>query len=125
ERLHGVALAITLEHERPGLVVPLDGVEVEELRELSFRVVREAHLLVGQRLRRDGQPPDAARSSATCSLTPASSSSMTCASGTMLSTPWPRRTTSINMSSVRTSTELVPSSTRLAVAQSSPRSSRR
>ncbi len=93
ERLRRVALAVALEHERARLVLPVDRVEVEQLRELSFGVVREADLLMGQRLRRDGQPPDAARgseavrSSATCSRTSASSSSIMCASGTMLSTP--------------------------------------
>src|SRR6185312_15967240 len=75
-------------------------VEVEQLRELSFGVVREADLLVRQRLRGNDQPPSATRSSATCSRTPALSSSITCASGTMLSTPWPRRTRSMSMSSV-------------------------
>ena len=55
ERLLRVAVTVGLEHERARLVLPLDGVEVEELRELPFGVVRETHEFVRQL--RDGQPP--------------------------------------------------------------------
>src|SRR5207302_1190362 len=46
ERLHGLAVAVTFQRERARLVLPLDAVEVEELRELPLRVVRESDLVV-------------------------------------------------------------------------------
>ena len=51
EGLDGIALAVALENERTGLVLPRDAVEVEELGELALGVVREARVLV--RLRAD------------------------------------------------------------------------
>jgi hypothetical protein len=51
EGLDGIALAVALENERTGLVLPRDAVEVEELRELPLGVVREARVFV--RLRAD------------------------------------------------------------------------
>ena len=59
ERLRRVAVAVGFEHERARLVLPVDGVEVEELRELPFGVVREPHLLVRQRSEMS-QPPGCA-----------------------------------------------------------------
>jgi len=45
-----VAVAVLLERERARLVLPDDAVEVEELGELPLRVVREADLLVRERV---------------------------------------------------------------------------
>jgi hypothetical protein len=54
ESLRRVAVAVVFERERARLVVPRNRVEVEQLRELSLGVVREADLLVRERLlRRD------------------------------------------------------------------------
>jgi hypothetical protein len=47
ERLGRAALVVVLEGERPGLVLPRDVVEVEELGELPLRVVGEADVLMG------------------------------------------------------------------------------
>ena len=57
ERLRGPAVAIPLERERARLVLPRDGVEVEQLRELPLRVVREADGLVRKLLGVDGRAP--------------------------------------------------------------------
>ena len=54
--MRGIAVTIPFEHERLRLVLPFDGVEVEELGELPFRVVRKAHLLVRELLG-DGSAP--------------------------------------------------------------------
>ena len=142
ERLHRVAVAVTLERERARLVVPLDAVEVEQLRELPLRVVREADLLVRERLR-DGSAPlggasrvrrgGRGRCARAGSGAPVRgqleearlSSCTTLPSGTMLRTPWPRRTRSTRSSPSRARTEFVPSRTMLAVSSDSPRSSRR
>src|SRR5262245_32967699 len=43
EPLHHVAVAIPLQVERCGLVLPVDLVEVQQLRELAFACVRERH----------------------------------------------------------------------------------
>ena len=57
ERLRGFAVTIPLERERARLVLPRDRIEVEELRELSLRVVREANGLVRKLLGVDGAAP--------------------------------------------------------------------
>jgi hypothetical protein len=57
ERLRGSALAITFERERARLVLPRNRVEIEQLRELTLRVVREANGLVRQLLGVDGGAP--------------------------------------------------------------------
>src|SRR6266536_4929310 len=49
ESLRRAPVTVTLERERTRLVLPLDAVEVEELRELALGVVGEAHTLVRQR----------------------------------------------------------------------------
>src|SRR5205807_9054107 len=118
ESLHRVALAVTLEHERAGLVLPLDPVEVEELAELPLGVVREARPLVPLRtgvleLGQDHPPPLAAFAGAVSfSAGPAGRSSWMALSSwsttgpraTMLITPWPLRMRSIISPSLRAST---------------------
>lgn len=101
EGLRRIAVTIAFEDELPGLVLPRDVVEVEQLGELPLRVVREPDPLVRQPL--DGQPPcapalfpslTAARRPAaptgradSSSWIRASSSSTTVPSGTMFRTP--------------------------------------
>src|SRR5207244_5357488 len=133
ERLRRLPVAVRLEDERARLVLPRDAVEVEQLRELTLRVVGEADALVGQQLLDQlAYPPvPAARfalgaaaavsSEGRSSWMAASISSTTPANGTMLSTPWPWRTRSTISSPVRASTEREPLSTRLAEGTSAPR----
>src|SRR5205807_5627917 len=129
-------------------VLPRHAVEVEELGELPLGVVGEADGLVWQAVGRPGGPGGApagqgqpfpvarvaVRAAALSEAGPgpwgssvmaASISSTTPPSGTMLSTPWPRRTRSTISPSLRASTDPVPLMTRLAVAMSSPRLPRR
>src|SRR5262245_42581498 len=48
EPLHHVAVPVPLEIERRGLVLPVDLIEVQELRELAFAGVRERHRVARQ-----------------------------------------------------------------------------
>jgi hypothetical protein len=56
ERLDRIALPVGLEREGARLVLPRDPVEVEELGELPLGVVREADLLVRERLAQRSAP---------------------------------------------------------------------
>jgi hypothetical protein len=69
ERLRGIAIAVPLEREGARLVLPRDRIEVEELRELPLRVVREADGLVRKLLRVDDAAPQRAIVFAGCEAT--------------------------------------------------------
>src|SRR5206468_339838 len=69
-------------------------------------------------------PPAAAGSEGCSSVIFVSSSVVSPPIGTMLSTPWPLRRTSMSSSPVWAMTEVEPEMTRLAVDTSSPRFSR-
>src|SRR5579871_1730912 len=107
ERLRRVAVAITFEGERTRFVLPRDRIEVEQLRELSLRVVREAHLLVRKLLHAPigSYCPTAGNDNCTASW-------ISCTTGARLNenTPWPSRIKSSHSSSVSAITTLDPPS---------------
>jgi hypothetical protein len=74
ERLDRPSVAVVFEGERTRLVLPDDAVEVEQLRELPFGVVRETNQLVRKLFVFDGALPCSYRAAA-CGDPPVSNAS--------------------------------------------------